>query len=164
MLDNTAAPVNACIERFVAHGLPVYASRDWHPADRCSFRDAGGPWPAHCLAGSVGAAFAAALKLPADAVLVSKATTPNHDAYSAFSDTELHARLRTHHVLRLSVADLPTDYCVLASVLDALALGYLVMVLGDAVAAVDTTPGDGEPALARMRTAGAAIAMSTALN
>jgi nicotinamidase/pyrazinamidase len=76
----------------------------------------------------------------------------------------LHARLRTHHVLRLSVADLPTDYCVLASVLDALALGYLVMVLGDAVAAVATTPGDGERGLVRMRTAGAVIAMSTALN
>jgi nicotinamidase-related amidase len=49
-------------------------------------------------------------------------------------------------------------------VLDALALGYPVMVLGDAVAAVATTPGDGERGLARMRTAGAVIAMSTALN
>jgi nicotinamidase/pyrazinamidase len=76
----------------------------------------------------------------------------------------LHARLRTHHVLRLFVADLGTDYCVLASVLAALALGYPVMVLGDAVAAVATTPGDGERGLARMRTAGAVIAMSTALN
>ena len=50
---------------FAARGLPLYASRDWHPADHCSFRARGGAWPAHCVAGSAGAAFAEGLRLPA---------------------------------------------------------------------------------------------------
>jgi nicotinamidase/pyrazinamidase len=99
-----------------------------------------------------------------DAFIVSKGTTHEHDAYSAFGGTSLHAQLRTHHVLRLFVAGLATDYCVLKTVLDALALGYRVVVLRDAVAAVDVEPGDGERALERMRAAGAAFATSDALS
>lgn len=29
--------------------VPIYASRDWHPASHPSFASEGGPWPAHCL-------------------------------------------------------------------------------------------------------------------
>ncbi len=162
--EAVVAPVNACIERFIAHGLPVYASRDWHPLRHCSFDDAGGPWPPHCVAGTVGAAFAPGLKLPDDVRLVSKATTPSRDAYSAFSGTDLHGRLRAQHLLRLFVAGLATDYCVQSTVLDAIALGYHVVVLGDAVAAVDAKPGDGDAALARMLAAGAVMASSDALH
>jgi nicotinamidase/pyrazinamidase len=161
--DAVVAPVNACIERFAARGLPVYASRDWHPERHCSFRDNGGPWPPHCVAGSPGAAFAEGLTLPDSVQIVSKGTALDLDAYSAFGGTELHAQLRARDVRRLFVAGLATDYCVLASVLDALALGYRVVVLSDAVAAVNVKPRDGEDALQRMRVAGAAVATSDAL-
>ncbi|MBM3391067.1 MAG: isochorismatase family protein [Betaproteobacteria bacterium] len=47
------------LNRYIAvfHGLtfPVVATRDWHPADHCSFAAQGGPWPPHCVAGSDGA-------------------------------------------------------------------------------------------------------------
>jgi nicotinamidase/pyrazinamidase len=161
--DAVVMPVNNCIARFLQHGLPVYASRDWHPEQHCSFRSAGGPWPPHCVAGSAGAAFADALRLPGDAQVVSKGTAASQDAYSAFGGTDLHARLRARHVLRLFVAGLATDYCVQASVLDALALGYLVVVVRDAVAAVEMQAGDGERALQRMCAAGAMLAASAQL-
>lgn len=64
---------------------------------------------------------------------------------------------------RLFVVGLATDYCVLASVLDARSLGYAVVLLRDAVAAVDVTPGDGERALARMAAEGAATVDSASL-
>lgn len=162
--DAVIAPANACIERFIAHGLPVYASRDWHPEGHCSFAESGGPWPRHCIAGSAGAAFAEGLHLPPQTRLVSKGTTRESEAYSAFAGTDLHHQLRAGHVLRLFVAGVATEYCVESSVLDALALGYRVVVLADAIAAVEVQPGDGERALARLRHAGAQMAHSGELH
>src|SRR5512139_60505 len=145
--DAVIAPLNRCIAAFARNSLPVYASRDWHPPDHCSFAAQGGPWPPHCVAGSHGAEFAAALALPADAVIISKATTPQGDAYSAFGGTDLHQRLQAGGIKRLLVGGLATDYCVLNTVKDALALGYGVVVLVRAVRAVDVAVGDGAHAL-----------------
>lgn len=158
--DEVVAPLNACIGRFAAAGLTVVASRDWHPAGHCSFVARGGPWPPHCVAGTPGAAFAPGLALPGEAWIVSKAMTEVADAYSAFAGTELDARLRAAGVGRLVVGGLATDYCVLNTVLDALGLGYRVAVLEDAIRAVNVAPGDGEAALARMRSAGARVLVS----
>jgi nicotinamidase/pyrazinamidase len=162
--DAVIAPVNVCIERFVAHGLPVYASRDWHPQGHCSFAQAGGPWPRHGVAGTAGAAFADGLHLPPQVRVVSKGHERGSEAYSAFAGTGLHQQLRTGHVLRLFVVGVATEYCVASSVLDALALGYRVVVVTDAIAAVDVQPGDGERALARMRESGAQLARSSELH
>jgi nicotinamidase/pyrazinamidase len=49
------APLQGWIDRFVRQRLPILVTRDCHPADHCSFREEGGPWPAHCIAGSWGA-------------------------------------------------------------------------------------------------------------
>jgi nicotinamidase/pyrazinamidase len=161
--DAILAPLNACIARFAALRLPIFASRDWHPPDHGSFQAHGGPWPVHCVAGGSGADFPAALHLPAATGIVSKGCRAERDAYSAFDETDLHARLQAHGVRRLVVAGLATDYCVLASVLDARALGYAVVVLRDAIAAVALQPGDATQALEKMRAAGAAFSDSTAL-
>ncbi|HEX8785054.1 MAG TPA: isochorismatase family protein, partial [Telluria sp.] len=59
----TIAPINHLIALFQAQGLPVFASRDWHPANHCSFAAQGGPWPPHCVVESLGAEFAAELAL-----------------------------------------------------------------------------------------------------
>ncbi len=145
------------IARFVAHGLPIAFTRDWHPPDHCSFRDRGGPWPPHCVAGTPGAAFAPGLALPAGAEVVSKATGSEADAYSGFDHSSLAGWLRTRGVRRLFVGGLATDYCVAATVRDARALGFEVLVLGDAVRAVDVQPGDGARALAAMQAGGARL-------
>lgn len=161
--DAVVPVLNRCLALFSQGKLPVYASRDWHPADHCSFHAQGGIWPPHCVAGSRGAAFAPGLALPPDAVVISKADTPERDAYSAFGGTDLDARLAAAGVKRLFVGGLATDYCVLNTVRDALALGYSVVLLSDTVRAVEVTPGDGERALAEMRRLGAQFATSESI-
>ena len=135
--DAVVAPLSACARHFVERGLPVFASRDWHPADHCSFREQGGPWPPHCVADTAGAAFARGLELPPGTTIIDKATTPEKDAYSAFEGTELDARLAGLGVRRLFMGGLATEYWVAASAADALRLGYAVVLLADAVRAID---------------------------
>jgi nicotinamidase/pyrazinamidase len=159
--DEVVAPIARAAAFFAAAGLPVYASRDWHPPGHCSFAAQGGPWPPHCIADSAGAQFA--FDPPAGTIIVSKAQTPQADAYSAFAGTDLDARLRAAGVRRLWVGGLATDYCVLNTVRDARRLGYAVTLLADAVRAVDAQPGDGARALAEMRALGAALSSSDAL-
>ncbi len=155
--DRVLGVINDYLKRFVERRLPVFATRDWHPPDHCSFVEQGGPWPPHCIAGSAGAAFGDGLDLPPDAVVVSKATTAERDAYSGFEGTDLQTRLRQAHISRLFVGGLATDYCVLQTVIDATSLGFAVVLLRDAIAAVDAHLGDGERAIDRIRAAGATL-------
>ncbi|HEX8963888.1 MAG TPA: isochorismatase family protein [Rhodocyclaceae bacterium] len=160
--DAIIAPLNTWLLRFEEARLPVFATRDWHPQDHCSFRERGGTWPAHCVAGTPGAQFPASLRLPPSAQVISKAMQREADAYSGFSGTDLDALLRRAAVHRLFVGGLATDYCVLRTVEDACSLGYEVLLLADAVRAVEVQPGDGARALAAMAAAGARIAEASA--
>ncbi|MFQ5581614.1 MAG: isochorismatase family protein [Mariprofundaceae bacterium] len=153
--DEVIGPLNRCIAVFSGHGLPVFATRDWHPADHCSFSARGGPWPPHCIAGTSGAAFSQALILPEDTVIISKATEADTDAYSGFDGTQLHSALREQGVKRLFIGGLATDYCVKQTVLDACKLDYETHVLVDAVRAVNVRPDDEDNAFQTMRDAGA---------
>ncbi|HVP31665.1 MAG TPA: isochorismatase family protein [Myxococcota bacterium] len=159
--DQVVAPLRAEIRAFARAGRPIFATRDWHPPDHCSFADRGGPWPRHCVAGTPGAALADGLELPPSTTVVSKAAQRDSDAYSAFSGTDLAARLAAAGVERVVVGGLATDYCVLETVLDARAAGLEVVVLVDAVRAVEARPGDGERALERMERAGARLHRGT---
>lgn len=149
--------LNGWIRRFEDAGLPVIYSRDWHPPDHCSFAEQGGPWPAHCVRGTPGAEFVEGLEMRRDAVVVSKAMDPEREEYSDFADGTFEEILREIGVSRLTVGGLATDYCVRATVLDALAAGFETSVIADAIRAVDVTPGDGARALAQMEEAGATI-------
>lgn len=153
--DEVVPPLNGYIEAFHARGLPIYATRDWHPSNHCSFAQQGGPWPPHCVAGSKGAEFAPELNLPPETHVVSKAMTPEKDAYSGFEDTELDARLKSQHVKRLFIGGLATDVCVRNTVRDALARDYQVYLLLDGSRAIDAHPGDGRDAEEEMALAGA---------
>jgi nicotinamidase/pyrazinamidase len=153
--DEVVPVLNRYLNIFVAKNLPVYATRDWHPANHCSFKAQGGTWPQHCVAGTHGAQFAAALQLPPSATVISKATKPEHDAYSGFQGTDLDERLRAASIRRLFIGGLATDYCVLNTVRDAIGLGYKVLLLGDAIRAVDVQPGDGQCAEQEMLKRGA---------
>jgi len=142
--------INAYIDLFVQRGLPIYATRDWHPANHCSFREQGGPWPAHCVQGTWGAEFAPSLSLPDSVVIWSKASDPRKEAYSDFEASDLARRLRSQGVERLFIGGLATDYCVLAGVRDALRLGFDVCLLVDAIRAVNVQPDDGRKAMNEM--------------
>jgi nicotinamidase-related amidase len=134
----------------------VVASRDWHPADHVSFAARGGPWPPHCVAGTPGSRLHAEIDRVAH-VVVSKGTNPEREAYSAFDGTNLAALLRAAGISRVLVGGLATDYCVRATALAALDEGFAVVVLRDAVRAVEAQAGDGARALAEMEAAGARV-------
>jgi nicotinamidase/pyrazinamidase len=149
--------LNRWVAEFEDAGFPVIYTRDWHPPDHCSFVEQGGPWPAHCVQETKGADFVADLDMRDDAVIVSKAMDPDREEYSDFADGTLAEILREIGVSRLFVGGLATDYCVRATVLDALAEGFAVSLIADGVRAIDVEPGDGARALAQMEEAGARI-------
>lgn len=153
--DEAVPVLNRYLKFFTSRNLPVYATCDWHPEQHCSFKAQGGSWPPHCVQGTRGAEFAAALQLPPSAVIISKATMVEQDAYSGFQGTDLDERLRAASIRRLFVGGLATDYCVLNTTRDALRLGYRVFVLADAIRAVDVQPGDGSRAKQEMLNLGA---------
>ena len=150
--------LNRYAEEFGRRGLPVFATRDHHPRGHSSFRERGGPWPQHCVAGTPGAEPPPALVLPAGAQTISKATSPDKDAYSGFDGTDLALRLREQACRRVFIGGLATEYCVHATVLDALKAGLEVVVLEDAIRPVELRSGDGARALAEMTANGARIA------
>lgn len=153
--DTVIAPLNHTMESFLAKGLPIYATRDWHPADHCSFREQGGIWPPHCVAGTAGAEFAARLNLSPGTAIISKATAADKDAYSGFEGTSLHQQLRKRGIRRLFIGGLATDYCVLNTVKDALLHQYTVFLLHDAIRAVNVHADDGQKAEQEMKRLGA---------
>ena len=155
--DAVVAPLNAWLRAFSAAGCVTVASRDWHPPEHCSFASQGGPWPAHCVAGTAGAAFASQLELPGGCLVLDKGTRADREAYSAFSGTALASALASAGVRRLWIGGLATDYCVAATARDALALGLEVVVLTGAARAVDVACGDGARTLAALAAEGATL-------
>jgi nicotinamidase/pyrazinamidase len=135
----------------------VIASRDAHPADHCSFAEQGGIWPVHCVEGTHGAELHPDIAALHPDLVIDKATTRDVDAYSAFDGTGLAEELRARGVDRLVIGGLATDYCVRASVLDAIREGFAVTVLEDGIRGVEVQPGDTERALQEMRAAGAEL-------
>src|SRR5262249_56134225 len=134
--------VNGWGGRLGAEGAGVFASRDWHPARTRHFAAYGGVWPPHCVQGTPGAELHADLALPPTAQLVSKGMDPEEDAYSCFqaraeAGGDFTSLLATRGIRRLFVGGLATDYCVKATVLDALRAGLAVVVLHDPLPPVD---------------------------
>ncbi len=153
--DAVVEPLNRYIGPFKSNGLPIIATRDWHPPNHISFRERGGPWPPHCVQGTPGAEFHPTLELPEDAIIISKATDPDSEAYSGFAGTGLETLLRERGITRVFVGGLATDYCVKMTVLDALAFGFTTFLLEDAIRGVDVNPGDSERAVDEMLSNGA---------
>ncbi len=152
--DRVVEPANRLIHLFDEQALPLYFTRDWHPANHCSFAANGGPWPPHCVAGTPGAQFHDELLVPESATIISKATAVDRDAYSGFEGTGLEQQLKAKGIESVIVAGLTTDYCVKNTALDAHRLGFDVLVAIDAVRAVNMKPDDGRCAIRHMQVRG----------
>jgi nicotinamidase-related amidase len=139
------------------YGL-VVATRDWHPADHGSFAAQGGPWPVHCVAGTLGAQLHPALDSTSVDAIVDKGQDPGTEGYSGFEGTDLARLLRDRGITQVTVVGLATDYCVKHTALDALREGFQVTVDTTAVRGVEAAPGDSERALAEVRVAGGVMA------
>lgn len=149
--DRVVPVLNQYIALFRSKSLPIIATRDWHPKNHCSFQSQGGIWPEHCVVGSQGAAFASGLNLDDAVIIVSKDVLPLQSTYSGFEETDLAERLHSMGVKRLFVGGLATDYCVLHTVKGALSAGFRVMLLLDAIRAVELHEGDGALAIEEMK-------------
>lgn len=155
--------VVAALEAESAESDLLVVSGDQHPRETVHFDK----WPVHCVAGTQGAEIAPELLERADAV-VSKGLSNADDGYSAFEgQTEdgqsLEEWLRAKGVTRVRVGGLATDYCVKATVLDAVRLGFDTTVLAHASRGVDLEPGDSARALDEMQAAGARVAFAPPL-
>jgi nicotinamidase/pyrazinamidase len=157
--------VNRLVADARAAGSATVYTQDWHPATTPHFQKDGGIWPVHCVAGTWGAEFHPDLSVDGQSV---KKGTAGEDGYSGFTvrdpvtgeehSTGLAGLLHSAGATSVVVVGLATDYCVKATALDALALGFAVTVPRDAVAAVDVEPGDGGRALDELATAGVTLA------
>lgn len=144
------------------NGLVVF-TRDWHPATTTHFKDFGGIWPVHCVQESEGGKFHPGLEVVEEKDLVlSKGMEMGEDGYSGFLARDEKGRcldeiLRERYIEKLIVGGLATDYCVKATVLDGLRLGYTVVVPAEGIKAVNLNRGDGVHAIREMRGHGALI-------
>ncbi len=163
----------------------VILTQDWHPKGHVSFAsrwpgkapfdsiEAGGLtqglWPDHCVAGSRGADFHARLDTRRAALILRKGRKRDLDSYSCLfendrtTSTGLEGWLRATGIGTVFLAGLATDFCILFSGLDALARGFSLVIVRDAVRGVDLPPGSAEAALARLEALGARIVSSTDL-
>ena len=141
------AAAAAAISKQAAEGgySHVVATRDNHidPGDHFSetpdFKDS---WPVHCVAGTAGASFHAALDVVPIGEVFSKGEYSA--AYSGFEGASrdgksLEAWLRENDVTDVDVVGIATDFCVRATALDAARAGFGVRVL------LDLTVGGSQP-------------------
>lgn len=128
----------------------LVATEDWHidPGNHYVI------WPVHCKAGTHGAELAPPLQDIEFDRIFRKGQYGN--GYSGFVHPELASYLRDNDVDTLDVVGIATEFCVRATVLNALAEGFKVRLLRDCIAPIDHE--DGERALAEMEEAGAELA------
>ena len=135
--DEIISQVNQYCKLFHSAGLPVFATRDWHPENHISFDVNGGRWPVHCVQWSKGADFAEGLELPPDTFIINKGDRPELEAYSGFQGTVLDELLKERGIKRVFVCGVATEFCVKNTCLGAVNLGYVTFVLVDAVKGLD---------------------------
>ncbi len=153
--DAVVPVLNRWIAKAERVGVPIFASRDWHPKNHLSFKPQGGQWPVHCVQGSGGAAFHPDLFLPADVTIITKGDRSDRDQYSAFDATGLAEELRRRGVSRVFVGGLAEDVCVRATALDAIKSGFETHLIAGATRPV--TPAGGIAALKEMQKAGVVL-------
>ena len=146
-----------------AGGLVAY-TQDWHPEHTPHFAADGGIWPVHCVIGSPGADFVPGL--PLDGPVVRKGSGPE-DGYSGFSvinldtgvtkGTELSTILDENGIMAITVVGLAGDWCVKATAIDGVALGYRTTVPLSLTRFVELNPGDTDAAIAAMKSAGVSV-------
>lgn len=135
--DKIIPAINNYIKIFENENLPIFFTRDYHPKNHLSFKENGGVWPPHCVQGTEGAAFPKELAMPNDnRFIISKGTSEDFDAYSAFQGTILHSLLQERGIKRVFLCGVATDFCVKHTALGALHLGYFTFILDNAIKGV----------------------------
>ena len=123
--------------------FPILFVRDHHPADHSSFKEQGGIWPSHCVAGTRGGDIHEALQPYAcEELTFDKGCDKATEQYSGFEGVneagqslgEILELLDTEEVYVCGIA---TEYCVRNTCEDLLKAGFKVRLLKDCLAYVD---------------------------
>ena len=123
--------------------FPILFIRDHHPADHSSFKDQGGIWPSHCVAGTRGSEIHQSLAPYASEELTfDKGCDRDTEQYSGFEAVN-NAGQPLAEVLELLdttdvyVCGIATEYCVRNTCEDLQKAGFKVHLLKDCIAYVD---------------------------
>jgi len=141
----------------------VIFTQDWHPINHCSFQVFGGPWPAHCIQNTPGAALAEGLYVPGKDFIIPKGFHEGVDSYSGFWDNErkhqtgLDALLKQIKIDSVYICGLATNFCVKFTALDAIDAGYKTSLVLEACRGLDIQPGDVDRSVQEMRDKGVEI-------
>lgn len=123
--------------------FPILFIRDHHPADHSSFKEYGGIWPSHCVAGTRGGEIHEALApYVREELTFDKGCDKAVEQYSGFEGIneagqslgEILGLLDTEDVYVCGIA---TEYCVRNTCEDLLKAGFRVHLLKDCIAYVD---------------------------
>jgi len=152
------------LQKFIAEakrqGSLVVFTQDWHPANHSSFKENGGPWPVHCVAGTPGAELMPPLAASKEDLVIHKGVGINGAGYSGFDETSLLRQLQDQGITRVGVAGIATEYCARATALDALKAGFDTTVLEDLIRAVQDR--EAPHVLAELRQVGVKLENSAA--
>lgn len=162
--EEILAPISEEIAAAEAAGSTIVYTQDWHPVSTPHFEKDGGIWPVHCVMDSAGAAFAP--ELPVVGPVVRKGSG-REDGYSGFSvkdldtgavrGTELSTILDESGIMNVVVVGVAGDWCVKATAIDGVRLGYDVTLPLALTRFVELAPGDTEAAIAAMSEAGVTV-------
>lgn len=162
--EEIVAGIAGQIRAALAEGGLVVYTQDWHPEHTPHFKADGGLWPVHCVMGSAGAEFVPGL--PIEGPVVRKGSGPE-DGYSGFSvvnletgatvGTELSTILDENGIMAITVVGLAGDWCVKATAIDGVALGYRTTVPLSLTRFVELQAGDTEAALDALKAAGVVV-------
>ena len=148
-------------EHEILDTFPILFIRDHHPADHSSFKDQGGIWPSHCVAGTRGSEIHQSLAPYASEELTfDKGCDRDTEQYSGFEAVN-NAGQPLAEVLELLdttdvyVCGIATEYCVRNTCEDLQKAGFKVHLLKDCIAYVDLQ--GHQKALAEMAAKGISI-------
>lgn len=130
-------------EHEILDTFPILFIRDHHPADHSSFKEQGGIWPSHCVAGTHGGEIHEAL-LPyvCEELTFDKGCCRETEQYSGFegvnaAEQSLGEILELLDTTDVYVCGIATEYCVRNTCEDLLKAGHKVHLLKDCLAYVD---------------------------
>ena len=130
-------------EHEILDTFPILFIRDHHPADHSSFKEFGGIWPAHCVAGTHGGDIHKDL-LPyaSEELTFDKGCDKATEQYSGFeglnnAEQSLGEVLELLDISDVYVCGIATEYCVRNTCEDLQKAGFKVHLLKECLAYVD---------------------------
>jgi len=184
------APLNATSDFVRDNGGFVIDTGDQHDPRTKHFNTNGGPWPVHCVKNRAGAAIHDGLEIKPHDSIAHKGLSLTDDGYSGFEaiiqdgraknlvadlpEVEQTVEVALMRIVEVNkdfnkrtavlIGGLATDYCVKATVLDALKTTSRewadIIVIEDAMRAVNIAYDDGDKAIAEMKANGAIFMQS----